>query len=91
MQKRQKSYRRAEKKVQESYIDYIKKQTNIDLSKARDTYFDNQKGFNIDERDLGKNDLWVIKSLQRQYPGGYDVQFIQNGATRIYIQVSRKK
>ena len=39
-------------KVQSSYIDYVKKQTGIDLTPVRDTYFDNRKGFNIDTSKL---------------------------------------
>lgn len=78
-------------KVQNSYIDYVKKQTGIDLTPARDTYFDNRKGFNIDTRRLSPSALPTIKRLAQTYPGGYEVRFSANGATRLYIAVERKK
>jgi hypothetical protein len=78
-------------KVQSAYIEYVKKQTGIDLTPARDTYFDNRKGFNIDTRALSPSDLNQIKRLAKTYPGGYDVRFAENGATRLYIAVERKK
>ena len=78
-------------KVQNSYIDYVKKQTGIDLTTARDTYFDNRKGFNIDTRKLNPSALSTIKRLAQTYPGGYEVRFSANGATRLYIAVKRKK
>ena len=78
-------------KVQNAYIDYVKKQTGIDLTPARDTYFDNHKGFNIDTRKLSPSDLSTIKRLAQTYPGGYEVRFSANGATRLYIAVERKK
>lgn len=78
-------------KVQSSYIDYVKKQTGIDLTPVRDTYFDNRKGFNIDISKLRPNALQTIKRLAQTYPGGYDVRFSENGATRLYIAVARKK
>lgn len=78
-------------KVQSAYIEYVKKQTGIDLTPARDTYFDNRKGFNIDTRALSPSDLSQIKRLAKTYPSGYDVRFAENGATRLYIAVERKK
>lgn len=78
-------------KVQISYIDYVKKQTGINLSPARDTYFDNRKGFNIDTRKLSPSAVNQIKRLAQEYPGGYEVRFSPNGATRLYIGVERKK
>lgn len=78
-------------KVQESYIDYVKRQTNIDLSKARDTQFDNRNGFNIDTRKLTPSQMNALKKLNQQYPGGYEAAFMANGANRLYIRVRRKK
>ena len=78
-------------KTQESYIEYVKKQTGIDLSQVRDTYFDTRKGFNIDARKASPNELNTVKRLARTYPGGYDVSFSDNGQHRIYIEVKRKK
>ena len=78
-------------KVQNSYVDYVKKQTGIDLTPARDTYFDNRKGFNIDTSKLSPSALSEIKRLAQTYPGGYEVRFSPNGATRLYIAVERKK
>lgn len=78
-------------KTQQGYIDYVKKQTNIDLTPARDTYYDNRKGFNIDTRKLKPGDLNEIKRLAQRYPGGYEVSFEDNGATRVYIAVRRSK
>ena len=77
--------------VQESYIDYVKRQTNIDLSKARDTQFDNRNGFNIDTRKLTPSQMNALKKLNQQYPGGYEAAFMANGANRLYIRVRRKK
>ena len=78
-------------KVQISYIDYVKKQTGIDLTPVRVTYFDNRKGFNIDTSKLSPSALSTIKRLAKTYPGGYEVRFSANGATRLYIAVERKK
>ena len=78
-------------KVQTAYIDYVKRQIGIDLTPARDTYFDNRKGFNIDTRKLSPSDVNRLKRLAQTYPGGYDVRFSPNGATRLYIAVERKK
>lgn len=78
-------------KVQSAYIEYVKKQTGIDLTPARDTYFDNRKGFNVDIRAISPPDLAQIKRLAKTYPGGYGVSFSANGATRLYIAVERKK
>lgn len=78
-------------KVQLAYIDYVKNQLGIDLSKARDTYFDNRKGFNIDTSKLNPSELNQVKRLAQTYPSGYEVRFSANGATRLYIAVSRKK
>lgn len=77
-------------KVQSAYIDYVRKQLNIDLSKARDTQFDDRNGFNIDTRKLTPSQYREIKSLAARYPGGYEVQFMSNGANRTYIRVRRK-
>ena len=78
-------------KVQTAYIDYVKQQINIDLSKARDTQFDNRNGFNIDTSKLTPSQLAQVKTLANKYPGGYDVQFMDNGAKRLYIRVRRRK
>lgn len=78
-------------KVQLAYIDYVKKQTEIDLAPARDTYFDNRKGFNIDTSKLKPGQLNEIKRLAQKYPGGYEVRFLDNGVTRLYIGVERVK
>ena len=78
-------------KVQTAYIEYVKKQTNIDLTPARDTQFDNRKGFNIDTRALNPAELSSVIRLAQQYPGGYNVQFLENGYHKLYIQVERKK
>lgn len=78
-------------KVQRSYIEYVKKQTNIDLTPARDTYLDNRKGFNVDTSKLSPSAVNSIKRLAQTYPGGYNVHFSENGATRLYIGVERKK
>lgn len=78
-------------KVQAAYIDYVKKQTNIDLTQAKDTQFDDRKGFNIDTRALKPTELSRIIRLAQTYPGGYNVQFLENGYHRLYIQVERKK
>lgn len=77
-------------KVQTAYIDYVKRQIGVDLAHARDTYFDNRKGFNIDTRKLSPSDVNRMKQLAKTYPGGYDVSFSPNGATRLYIAVYRK-
>lgn len=76
-------------KVQEDFIDYIKRQTNIDLTKARDTMFDTRKYFNIDVRNLGKNDLRIVQTFIDKYPGGYKVKIEPGGAYRKTIFVSR--
>lgn len=78
-------------KVQQGFIGYVKKQTGIDLTPARDTYFDNKKGFNIDTRKLKPNQLNEIKRLVQKYPGGYKAEFGLNGAYRVRIGVSRPK
>lgn len=78
-------------KVQTAYIDYVKQQTGVDLGKARDTYFDNRKGFNIDTSKLNPSELATVKRLAQTYPAGYEVRFSPNGATRLYIAVERKK
>lgn len=36
-------------------------------------------------------DSIVAKRLAQTYPGGYNVRFSANGATRLYIGVERKK
>ena len=78
-------------KVQSAYINYVKKQVNVDLSKARDTEFDNRNGFNIDTRKLGRNDLNAVKNLARKKYGSFDVRFEDNGAYRVYIRVKSKE
>ena len=77
--------------LQSNYIEYVKKQTGVDLSKARDTQFDTKQYFNIDTRDISRNDLATVKRLAQQYPGNYDVSFEDNGANRIAIRVKRRK
>ncbi len=78
------------KKVQKDYIDYVKKLTNIDLEKARDTYFDDVNGFNIDTRELKPNELRDLQSLAGKR-GGFDVSLAHNGANRLYIRVTRPR
>lgn len=78
-------------KVQQAFIDYVKRQTKVDLGNARDTQFDNRAGFNIDTRQLTRNELFNVKSLLQRYSGGYDAEFTANGAYREYIRVKRKK
>ena len=78
-------------KVQENFIEYVQKQTGVNLEKARDTQFDTRSYFNIDTRELGHNDLRTVQSLMRQYDGGYDVTITDNGAYRKAIYVKRKK
>lgn len=78
-------------KVQENFIEYVQKQTGVNLASARDTQFDTRSYFNIDTRQLGNNDLRTVQSLMRQYDGGYDVTIADNGAHRKAIYVKRKK
>lgn len=78
-------------KVQQSFIEYVQKQTGVDLSSARDTQFDTRSYFNVDTRNLGSNELRAVQSLIRQYDGGYDVTIADNGANRKAIFVRRKK
>lgn len=78
-------------KVQENFIEYVQKQTGVNLASARDTQFDTRSYFNIDTRQLGNNDLRTVQSLMRQYDGGYDVTITDNGAHRKAIYVKRKK
>jgi hypothetical protein len=78
-------------KVQQSFIEYVQKQTGVNLSSARDTQFDTRSYFNVDTRKLGSNGLRTVQSLIRQYDGGYDVTISDNGANRKAIYVKRKK
>ena len=78
-------------KVQQSFIEYVQKQTGVNLSSARDTQFDTKSYFNVDTRKLGSNALREVQSLIRQYDGGYDVTIADNGAYRKSIFVKRKK
>ena len=78
-------------KVQQSFIEYVQKQTGVNLSSARDTEFDTRSYFNVDTRKLGRNGLREVESLIRQYDGGYDVAIADNGAYRKAIFVKRKK
>ena len=78
-------------KVQQEYIDFVKKQLNIDLEKARDTYFDNKRYFNIDTREISRSDLAAIKRLAQTTPGGFEVSFQENGAYRLAVIVKRRK
>ena len=78
-------------KVQQSFIEYVQKQTGVNLSSARDTQFDTRNYFNVDTRKLGNNGLRTVQSLIRQYDGGYDVVISDNGAYRKAIYVKRKK
>ena len=77
-------------KVQQSFIEYVQKQTGVNLSSARDTQFDTRSYFNVDTRNLGSNELRAVQSLIRQYDGGYDVTIADNGAYRKAIYVKRK-
>lgn len=78
-------------KVQQSFIEYVQKQTGVNLSSARDTQFDTRSYFNVDTRKLGINGLRAVQSLIRRYDGGYDVTIDDNGANRKAIFVRRKK
>lgn len=80
-------------KVQAEYIDYVKKQIGIDLSKVRDTRFDDRNGFNIDTSQLTPSQHRALKNLTAKYQNKseYDVQFMNNGAHREYIRVRRRK
>ena len=78
-------------KVQQDFIEYVKEQTNVNLTSARDTYFDTRSYFNIDTRKLDHNDLSRVQSLlMRGYDGGFDVTIMDNGAYRKAIYVKRK-
>lgn len=77
-------------KVQNSFIGYVKHMTNIDLEKARDTYFDDRKGFNIDTKKISKNNLNTVKQVVNRYDSGYDVNFSDNGPNRIKILVTNR-
>lgn len=78
-------------KVHDDYIAFVKQQVKVDLSKARDTTFDNRNGFNIDTRRLDRNDLFKVKDLARKSYGDFNVEIVDNGANRLYIKVARKK
>lgn len=78
-------------KVQSEYIDYVKKQISVDLSKARDKTFDDKNGFNIDTRKLTRPQYAELQRLAQRNTGDYDVQLMSNGANRIYVRVKRKK
>lgn len=90
-QRKKKEPARSGAAVQLDYIDYVKKQTNVDLSKARDTEFDTRRYFNIDTRDISRNDLATVRRLAQQYPGDFEVSFESNGAHRLAIFVKRRK
>ncbi len=77
--------------MQKSYIEYVKRMINVDLTPARDTYFDNRKGFNIDRRMLSPSDLNNVKRLAQTYRKEYEVWIAENGAYRLYIGVKRAK
>ena len=79
-------------KAQQDFINHLKNQIKVDLSNARDTQFDDKKGFNIDTRKLGKNDLHDLQIYLSKFNGknGFDAQIENNGANRLYIRVKRK-
>ena len=83
------------KKVKSDFIDYVKKQVGVDLTKAIDTYYEehfpSQKAFTIDTALMSKNDLFKVKTLARQNPGKFDVRLEENGVTQIQIRVARKQ
>ena len=78
-------------KVQLGYIEYVAKQTGIDLNAARDPQFDNRRAFNIDTQKIGRTELATVRRLAQQYPGDYDVQFMANGAHRLAVFVKKRK
>ena len=80
-------------KVQQNFIDYVKRMINVDLTKARDTMFDDRKGFNIDKSLMNKTDyqnfLYLLNDLKKE-KSNFNVQYLENGVTRYYIKVTEK-
>lgn len=81
-------------KVQAEFIEFVKKQINLDLGPFRDTQFDNRKGFNIETNRMSKTQLQsfdhFINKIQKDRYGPYEVNKQSNGVTRVYIAVSRR-
>lgn len=79
-------------KTQQDFINHVKNQIKVDLSKARDTQFDDKKGFNINTSKLSRNDLYSLQNYLNKFNGknGFDAQIDDNGANRLYIRVKRK-
>lgn len=85
------------KVVQQDVIDIFKQKLNVDVSKARDTQFDDRSGFNIDTRELGRNGLNEIRRYLAQndgkitpnanFAGHYEVRLEDNGASRVKVLV----
>lgn len=77
-------------KVQDAYIDTLKYYHGIDLTSARDTYFDNRRMFNIDTSKLNPSVRNQIRRYLTDVPM-FDVQVSENGANRLAIIVKKKK
>lgn len=73
----------------EEITEYIKKQTNIDVTKARENRFDKRYGFNIDSTLLSKSEFNTIKELASKY-GGKKISIETNGATRYFIRLLKR-
>lgn len=73
----------------EEITEYIKKQLNIDVTKARENMFDKRNGFNIDSRLLSGNEFNAIKELARSY-GGKKISVETNGANRYFIRLLKR-
>ena len=75
--------------VQDAYIDALRIYHGIDLTNARDTYFDNRRSFNIDTRQLNPSVRSQIRGYLTNVPM-FDVQVLDNGAYRLAIVVKKK-
>lgn len=82
-------------KVQDEYMSFVKEQTGIDLSAARDTMFDTRKVFNIDVRQLGRTETEGKMNLRKvqnmKTSKFFDVDISENGRYRYAIRVSNKQ
>lgn len=82
-------------KVQDEYMSFVKEQTGIDLSAARDTMFDTRKMFNIDVRKLGRTETDGETNLRKiqamKTSKFFDVDISENGRYRYAIRVSNKQ
>lgn len=77
---------------QTGVIDYISKQTGVDLNKYRDNItrnFDNRSGINVDWNSMPKSDRQKVLDLANRYGGGqYSVE--DNGAWMKFIRIKKK-